>query len=137
MDLISKKNTRASQSRLQITAILTGRLKHYNHKLQVFVQTPRTEQSCCASTSCFANVRTMLQHQRGKPEVSLQPHFTAAAASGPLPRAQPHQTPVENLPILRALLIQLCLFTLNITQHQRQRFTTCSSIRLTLMNNTY
>ncbi len=36
------------------------------------VQTP-AQHNRYASTSCFANVKAMLQHQQGKPDVSLQP----------------------------------------------------------------
>lgn len=38
--------------------------------------------SCSATTSCFANYRTMLQDQQGKPDVSLQPQFTVTTLSG-------------------------------------------------------
>lgn len=38
--------------------------------------------SCSATTSCFANYRTMLQDQQGKPDVLLQPQFTVTTLSG-------------------------------------------------------
>lgn len=108
------------------------------HKTQTPVQ-----HSCCASTSCFANVRTMLQHQQGKPDVSLQSHFTVATPSGPLvlrvpcTQSEPSQTSVKNMAILRALLLQLCPFAFNDEQTHTDNVLcvsgVISSIRHTLM----
>lgn len=77
----------------------------------------------------------MLQHQQGKTSVSLQSHFTVGSPSGPLilsvlrTQSEPRQTYVMNLPILRAILMQMGPFTLNNAQSNNIKIIQVTGIR--------